>query len=233
MEKFTDFIFLQEHWLYNYELCTLNDIHPAFAAAGKAVDDDNPITAFQKPRGYGGVAVLWRKIYNDSIKILDDGNSRIQAITYMGNTLKYLFISCYMPTRGATRSDEEYEETLAQLEAIINKQSADKVIVGGDFNVDLGNPLNCNRKRQLQKLIQQQNLVAPLNKKLGPTFIHTNGTDSSSIDYFFTNMQDEEIAEYRKLDQLPTNTSDHYPIKLGCNTGRNNGRDIQKEEMES
>jgi hypothetical protein len=59
-------ILLQEHWLFNYKLPVLECIHPNLNAAGKATDDENPIPAIQKPRGYGGVAILWNKSLDEN-----------------------------------------------------------------------------------------------------------------------------------------------------------------------
>ena len=54
-----DIIMIQEHWLFNFQLHKLNEIHQEMRGVGKAVDDDNPIVPIQKPRGYGGVGILW------------------------------------------------------------------------------------------------------------------------------------------------------------------------------
>jgi hypothetical protein len=64
--KQSNIILLQEHWLFNYELPALECIHPNLNAAGKATDDQNPIPPIQKPRGYGGVAILWNKSLDEN-----------------------------------------------------------------------------------------------------------------------------------------------------------------------
>ena len=54
------FLLVQEHWLLHYQLSLLNDFSMDILGCGKAVDSDNPIPPIQKPRGYGGVAFLWK-----------------------------------------------------------------------------------------------------------------------------------------------------------------------------
>ena len=60
----SDILCLQESWLFNFQLRQLNEIHKNFEGFGKAVDDDNPLLPNQKLRGYGGVAMLFRKNMN-------------------------------------------------------------------------------------------------------------------------------------------------------------------------
>ncbi|CAC5404294.1 unnamed protein product [Mytilus coruscus] len=48
----------------------------------------------------------------------------------------------------------------------------------------------------------------------GSTFIHSNGCDTTAIDYFiFQNLYKHTVLEISKLDII-SNVSDHYPIKL-------------------
>ena len=57
----TDILLVQEHWLFNYQLNFLSEISDNIRGAGKAVDNSNPISPVQKPRGYGGVGILWKQ----------------------------------------------------------------------------------------------------------------------------------------------------------------------------
>jgi hypothetical protein len=43
------------------QLNILQEIHQDYNGAGKSVDSNDPISPYQLPRGYGGVAILWRK----------------------------------------------------------------------------------------------------------------------------------------------------------------------------
>ena len=48
-------------WLFDCQLDLLNEIHNDYIGIGKAVDSNDPIPPIQMPRGYGGVAILWKK----------------------------------------------------------------------------------------------------------------------------------------------------------------------------
>ena len=68
--KNVDILAVQEHWLFNFEQQKLYDIDKNFTFAAKSVDDIDTISPFQKPRGYGGVAVFWRKISRSLYQIV-------------------------------------------------------------------------------------------------------------------------------------------------------------------
>ena len=96
-----DIILLQEHWLFEFQLHLLGEIGADISYIGKAVDMNNNIQPTQLPRGYGGVAILWKKQDNNIIKQIPDGNERIQCVEFIDNFNKPLFIiSAYLPTRG-------------------------------------------------------------------------------------------------------------------------------------
>ncbi|KAL4230436.1 hypothetical protein ACF0H5_010818 [Mactra antiquata] len=52
--------------------------------AGKGADYRNPLLPIQMPRGYGGVAVMWKKHYSSFITVLSDGSERVQCVN-LGN----------------------------------------------------------------------------------------------------------------------------------------------------
>ncbi|KAK3090165.1 hypothetical protein FSP39_009671, partial [Pinctada imbricata] len=77
-----DVIGIQEHWLFSIEKNTLID----FANENdcniliKCCEDDDPIGPKYKPRGKGGVALIWKKML-DGVKARNDGGNRIGVIT--------------------------------------------------------------------------------------------------------------------------------------------------------
>lgn len=63
------------------------------------MDTGNPILPVQMPRGYGGVAALWRKDLDHLVVKLPDGGNRIQCIAIQGKK-PLLLVSVYMPCKG-------------------------------------------------------------------------------------------------------------------------------------
>ena len=75
-----DIILLQEHWLFNFEKEQLKQHDPDFVVFTRHVDDQDQISPKCRPRGYGGIAMAYRKTLASSITELVDGDHRIQAI---------------------------------------------------------------------------------------------------------------------------------------------------------
>ena len=58
--KYSHLILLQETWLFECNLYLLGEINSNLCFAAKGADHYNPLTPSQAPRGYGGVAILWK-----------------------------------------------------------------------------------------------------------------------------------------------------------------------------
>lgn len=211
LEKDIDVYLLQEHWLYDCQLSLLNEISVDLNGIGKAVDSSDPIPPTKMPRGYGGTAIMWKKEIDSIVTPLTVGNDRIQAIEIIGNP-NLLIISIYMPCKGSTDHNAVFMECIDQLNEIIYSfKSSHQIIIGGDFNEDIVHGPNSKRKSEIQSLMDEHDLTTKHN---GPTFIRSNGCDSTSIDFFiYQKLYQEKIINIHKLVNV-SSVSDHYPLKL-------------------
>ena len=99
--KTNHILLLQETWLYEFEKNYLNkDLGDDIQGIGKFVDSNNPISPVQKPRGYGGVAIVWRKDLDKYIKPIPDGGNRIMGVLLQSTPCSTLLLSVYMPCKG-------------------------------------------------------------------------------------------------------------------------------------
>lgn len=187
MSKAYEVILIQEHWLFDFELQLLNEIHENINGIGKAVDSDNNFEFSNLRRGYGGVAILWSQKIDKYIKPLNDGGTRIQCIEIsIKNPI--LLISVYLPTRVENDRFEEFSDCLNQLYEIIQKfEITHEIIIGGDFYEDISKNNNSRRANKMKTIMKECNLQTNFK---GPTFINTQGIDVSEIDYFFFNKFD-------------------------------------------
>jgi hypothetical protein len=62
----------------------------------KSVDDDCPESSVVARRGYGGLAIFGKKEIDDKIKVMDEGNSRIQVMQIDTNASPICLINVYM-----------------------------------------------------------------------------------------------------------------------------------------
>ena len=123
---------IQEHWYFSYEKNDLINISNETQA--KSVDDYTKKENFIHGRGYGGVAIFWRKDINHVIKSDDDGNGRINVITVNMKEHPLCIINVYMPSDNSNR-DEQYKDILSHLEEMIDKfQCQYQILLCGDFN---------------------------------------------------------------------------------------------------
>lgn len=209
---------IQEHWLFQAQIDTLSEIENGICYAGKGVDKYDQIPPQYLPRGFGGVAVLWKSNIDKLVKPLDDGRERIQCIEVKGSRgNKLLLISAYLPSTGGRNHLEEYRDTIDQLYEIFQKyQSTHDVVIGEDLNEDLANDCRHNkRKDYLLQFIRELDLTY---ENSGKTFIRPNGEECSELDYFLKKMGTSESSSKSVMNNIISNTSDHYPVKVEIRT---------------
>ncbi|CAC5395787.1 unnamed protein product [Mytilus coruscus] len=206
-----DIFLLQEHWLYDCQLNILQELHNDFTGTGKAVNSNDRIQPYHMPRGYGGVAILWKKNLDKLVTTLPIGNERIQCIELSGNQ-KLLFISIYLPCKSSDNHLNELHECIDQLHEIMEVYKAThKIIIGGDFNENIFNENNSNRKRYILDFMSDHNLSTT---EVGITYTHTSGMSSSAIDYILFQEKFRDCIINIEKPDIISNVSDHLPILL-------------------
>jgi len=148
----------------------------------KMVDMNNNIQPAQVPRGYGGVAILWKKQIDHLVKPLSDGGERIQCVEFIDNyTRLLLIVSVYLPTKGCHDIDE-YKDSIDQLyEICIKYKTTHAILIGGDLNENLNKENGEKRSIYIKQFINDCNLNICY---AGSTYINPQGQDCSEIDYF-------------------------------------------------
>ena len=118
------------------------------------MDDNNPISPVQKPRGYGGVAILWQEELDYLVDTnFTEGNERIVAIKIQVAPVPILLLSVYLPSNRSKSSDSEYMECIDILHEITRKyHSSHQILLCGDWNCDLTKNNNVKRKTFLNSL---------------------------------------------------------------------------------
>ena len=215
--KSSDIIAVQEHWLFNYEQRILNNIDPLFTSYARSVDDLQPISPFQKPRGYGGTAFLWKKDIDGLVKELPDGNERIICLEVTTTSDKFCLICAYMPCRGrGTNSEADFHETLDTLHEIYTKyHDSYTIVLMGDLNGSITKVNPNARDVSLTNFCIDHNINVDVPRK--DTFFHVNGKDSNQSDYIlFRRDATLKYTNYITLgyNSFPTNVSDHVPVQV-------------------
>lgn len=222
--KEADFVCLQEHWVLNFEKDYFIEhsnqaLDPHRVSAYiKSVDDSNPFSHIQRPRGYSGSGIMWKSEYDPLVTVVPDGSHRFTAILVATEQEKDLcIVSAYLPSRGKAGQEEKYASALDELHEIISKYtSTHHMIICGDFNACLWET-RCSRDRKFQNFVTEELLRLPNNYPEVPTHYHHNGCDKSAIDFIITKTEQENlVGNVKVLEGKDGNTSPHCPIVATC-----------------
>ncbi|VDI67835.1 Hypothetical predicted protein [Mytilus galloprovincialis] len=195
---------IQEHWLFNAEKKIIAEITENSGYIAKSVDDnDDPDFNVSMKRGYGGVAIIWKKEINENIKELIDGGDRIQAIHIQQGDKPICLINVYMPS-DSKNADIEYKDTLAQIDEMIEKyKDTHEIIVCGDMNGSLDR--NSTPHDKILKTFCKEKCIGNTEKcPVKETFYHQTGKSKGQIDYFLFKSNSEIINKIRQIDVLDT-----------------------------
>ena len=128
-----DILGLSEHWLSGPELKKLDissATHEPYGKCNKNLKDAPP----SRGRGYGGVALFWRKNLVVS-RLKEIKSDRLIGITVQRVSSPITIINVYFPND----FDTEFNDVLIELYNVILKYRATSdVIVMGDFNAKFG-----------------------------------------------------------------------------------------------
>ena len=116
-----DIILIQEHWLFSCTKNSMSTALPDFYNKVACIDDDNPISQHNMPRGWGGVAVLWKKPINYMISPVEVHSQRIVAVTLSKDNSKTLLVNVYMPSGNSPAKKAEYLSTVSQLQSLLER----------------------------------------------------------------------------------------------------------------
>ena len=206
-----DLIFLQEIWLFKFELNLISTILPEFEAYGiSAIQDSEEII---NGRPYGGLAILIRKQYRPICDFQTFDDSRLLAVTISSSIGKYCFINVYMPYQ----HDDNYGtfmECIGKLSATIVDFDMCNFIILGDFNSAVDTPF----ESELVEFCSSYDLIISDYHRYGRdsgqfTYVSDAHNSTSWLDHIICSYDDNsKISSINILDKLPG--SDHLPLQM-------------------
>ena len=207
-----DALNMQEHWLFDFQLPDIDKRHTKHLAHGRAVDEDNPLPPTQKPRGYGGVALIYNKDLNLGIKKLQLGSSPIVAIEVC-SVPPLCICNVYMPSRSSKSNcndKENYMHCLDQLEEILNIYTrSHAVFILGDMNALLVPRRGNQQDVLLRDFVDSNSLCWRQNGE--ETFFHPNKEDRAEIDdILFNTIVDSLVKEYVRVQRSGIDTIKYH-----------------------
>ena len=223
----SDIICLSEHCLFEEQKTLL--LEYSSDHDGIVVCSNDNLDFMDGRQGYGGVAILWKRMLSDFVEKLDVGCDRIVGIQlFLPNRDPLFIFSVYLPS--SSHSDNQYMEYLDQLWSLcdlyLNKGPCCFV---GDFNAALGKQggprgfgvVNA-RGRKLIEFLDYFNLVVINLFELTEGPLHSYMSDDerhkSMIDYivlpasFIGKVNSCVVGKWQ-----PDLMSDHVPITVSLN----------------
>ena len=180
----SDILAFQEHWLFEFEtpylheLCDSSDMD----YTSRSVDEKDPIPLYQRPRGYGGVALTWSKNLSRFAKKIPDGSERILPFLFESEYDKVCVISVYLPCQGSY-SEATYQDSLDILSMVIWKyKNSHTIVILGDFNASLFDQRG-SRDSKFSRCCRDHNVVPHASYPKTGTHLHHRGSGQSTIDY--------------------------------------------------
>jgi len=211
---------LQEHWLSPFNLYKFNDNFSEYLCFGSSAMNSCIETGVLRGRPFGGVMTLVHKTLTKHTQIICSDERFV--IVVVGHLL---IVNVYMPCVGTENRFLIYQEIIENIEFWLDKHPDKQVIIGGDFNVNLGDSNDCCANAIIKFSAEKgftrcDHLLAGVHYS---TYFNESLNRHGNIDYFLTS-NCELIRSYKVLDpQL--NLSDHRPLEIVCDcfidTGQN------------
>ena len=173
------------------------------------MDEEHPYSPLQPPRGYGGVAIVWKHTLTRVSKmVLKTPDIVATELTIEGAAL--LVISVYMPCRGLQGSDIKFSRVLDRLNQLLQEYITHPILLAGDWNASMSRTPPEVRDSRFASFIQENHLtLLPLPPDT-PTFMHHNKKDNSQIDYILTRSLPK--VKPPRVHEPPMGTSDHHAV---------------------
>ena len=205
----SSFLVLQEHWLFSFETQDIFKYLPDYDGHLTATDINDPISSVQRPRGYGGVAIIWNRLLSPMVTKLSVTTARIIAVSIKGLAERETcLLGEYFPCRGSEGGESEFDQTLSQLvEICSNYVNTHCLIIAADFNTDL---LKASPRTNKVHAALKDFHLSLFDCPVAQTFQHHNDLGGSQIDFILESQQLD--LSMNSIGLEPLNTSTHLPI---------------------
>ena len=200
-----DVICLQETWLMEHEIDTLNNIHPDFNAFSISGVDSSAGILVGRP--YGGVSILWKNKL--PCRILNYDDCRMLGVMLDCNNFKYLILNVYLPYFSEDNIPD-YLMYMGKIESILESTEVNGVMIIGDFNAEPGKLFY----EELSRLCQEYDLIISDVDKLNKnsyTHVNNGSLKRSWLDHCVASpcIHNSIIDIYIDNDDT---ISDHFPM---------------------
>lgn len=208
-----DVFLLQEHWLTPTNLYKFDQHFADYFSFGSSAMSSTVAAPMLRGRPFGGVITLIKNNLRKLTKTIHCDDRYV--IIQIGDCI---FVNVYLPCAGSSNRQLICENTLAEIWAWCQPHEGSKVIIAGDFNVDLDSADTVARSINSfahNCLLSRCDELFP-NAKCS-TYVNTALNQQSHIDYILASSSCI-ITNFLVIDP-DINFSDHLPLfaTVTCN----------------
>ena len=202
-----DLFMLQEHWLTPANLCKFDEQFLDYFSVGSSAMSSRVEAGFLRGRPFGGVLIMIKDSLRKITKTVHCSDRYV--IVKVGDCL---FVNVYLPCVGSTDRRLICDNVVLEIGAWCSRFSDCKIIVGGDFNVDLdGSDIVA---RNVLTFADNYDLVRCdelFPNERCPTYVNIALNHESCIDYIIVS-SDCLVTNFSVIDP-DINFSDHLPLR--------------------
>ena len=212
------FLLLQETWLSDTEF--IEQFMSDFKDQAECISASKMNSAEIKAgRDYGGVAICYHKKDKCIVETIPTKSKNICVQKILIDKSSILLINAYMPCSDKRDALDEYSSILLEISSICLLNTADFIIMGGDWNADPSR--NDGRTKLFKDFIRNENLFNAYDTDIADvpyTFNCRNNitkrTSYSTLDHFLISPSLKGSVNKYACEFLDSNCSDHVPIIL-------------------
>ena len=209
-----DFVCMQEHHLFESELCSFNDLcdgQGVMFTGTSAMDQ----CKFYRGRKFGGTAILWKAGFQHAVHKVQTVSKRISCVKIdLHNNISILLLNIYMPCdEGYSNAGfHEYQDILSEITVLVESHDATYTCIAGDLNTDLNR--STPHSNELLQFCSTEGLIPLVNNEVSTvthTFESAHGSVSCIDHVLISQNMSDGIRSYYCYDDVD-NLSDHVPI---------------------
>ena len=103
------------------------------------ISEINSTDMLHSGRPHGGVAIIWKSNIKAKVDPIQCNSMRVCAVKIKLETDTIIILNVYMPSSNTSNREELYNDVLHEVASISKIYSHSKIILGGDFNINLCN----------------------------------------------------------------------------------------------
>ncbi len=210
-----DYLFLQEHCLYESQFWQISIIGGGMGVEAKRSMDES---LCKEGRKYEGCAILWKPNVKGKIDPVECKNNRLCGILVcIANDVTILLLNTYMPcdSRSHDHHHAEMVDVLREVEHTMLKYGANYTIFGGDLNTDIST--NTAHTASLLEFVSEYDMTICIevgHVNIPYTYICKQGNETftSKVDNFIVcKSLCDNFVECFIMDEF---YSDHAAVKM-------------------